>query len=319
MSKRTMGLSLVMVANVMFASGAIAAQYVYPAKGQSPEQQKKDESACHTWAVEQSKYDPAKPPPAAARSRHEHHRHRVDQGCRCERRGARSGGRRDRRRRCGRRGSRRRHRCAKPEPSPEFTAAAASGSAAAASAELGAGGLWRGAPGLPRREGIHGQIAAARKRVHDADSSLDPPRLSRGGGVSRLGAVAAVRDDQGHAGGSVRRRRPAPLPRSDQQGARRAAVDEVVRWENPKTESHGELKVLSTFEWKKAPCRKLRVSNEARGRKATNEFNFCRIGEKWKMVSPSELKKQLSHGAGVDARAILPSARTRRSGRTPGP
>ena len=69
------------------------------------------------------------------------------------------------------------------------------------------------------------------------------------------------------------------------------AVDEVVRWENPKTESHGELKVLSTFEWKKAPCRKLRVSNEARGRKATNEFNFCRIGEKWKMVSPSELKK----------------------------
>jgi surface antigen len=70
-----------------------------------------------------------------------------------------------------------------------------------------------------------------------------------------------------------------------------AAVDEVVRWENPKTQSHGELKVLSTFEWKKAPCRKIRVSNEARGRKATNDFNFCHIGEKWKVLSPSELKK----------------------------
>jgi surface antigen len=70
-----------------------------------------------------------------------------------------------------------------------------------------------------------------------------------------------------------------------------AAVDEVVRWENPKTQSHGEIKVLSTFEWKKAPCRKLRVSNEARGRKATNDFNLCHIGEKWKAVSPSELKK----------------------------
>lgn len=63
MGKRTTALSLVIVANVMLASGAIAAQYVYPAKGQSPEQQKKDEGACHTWAVEQSKYDPAKPPP----------------------------------------------------------------------------------------------------------------------------------------------------------------------------------------------------------------------------------------------------------------
>lgn len=70
-----------------------------------------------------------------------------------------------------------------------------------------------------------------------------------------------------------------------------AAVDEVVRWENPKTQSHGELTVLSTFEWKKAPCRKLRVSNEARERKATNEFNFCHVGKKWKVVSPSELKK----------------------------
>ncbi|MFN7888169.1 MAG: hypothetical protein ACK5OR_05200, partial [Betaproteobacteria bacterium] len=40
-----------------------AQQFVYPAKGQSPEQQKKDEAACYTWAVEQSKYDPAKPPP----------------------------------------------------------------------------------------------------------------------------------------------------------------------------------------------------------------------------------------------------------------
>ena len=70
-----------------------------------------------------------------------------------------------------------------------------------------------------------------------------------------------------------------------------AAVDEVVRWENPKTESHGELKVLSTFEWKNAPCRKIRVSNAARTRKSSNDFNLCRVGEKWKLVSPSELKK----------------------------
>jgi hypothetical protein len=44
-----------------------AQQYVYPAKGQSPQQQKDDEAACHVWAVQQTGFDPAKaPPPQAA-------------------------------------------------------------------------------------------------------------------------------------------------------------------------------------------------------------------------------------------------------------
>ena len=46
---------------------AIAQKFVYPAKGQSPEQQKKDEYECYTWAAQQSGYDPTKaPPPQAA-------------------------------------------------------------------------------------------------------------------------------------------------------------------------------------------------------------------------------------------------------------
>jgi hypothetical protein len=57
---------LVSLVGVMFAVGAGAQSFVYPAKGQSPDQQKKDEGACHTWAVDQSKYDPANPPPQAA-------------------------------------------------------------------------------------------------------------------------------------------------------------------------------------------------------------------------------------------------------------
>jgi hypothetical protein len=53
---------------------AFAQQYVYPAKGQSAQQQKKDESACHTWAVQQTGFDPAKaqaaaPPPTTATRR----------------------------------------------------------------------------------------------------------------------------------------------------------------------------------------------------------------------------------------------------------
>jgi hypothetical protein len=51
---------------LLVAIPAMAQQFVYPAKGQSPEQQKTDEAQCHDWAVANSGYDPAKPPPAAA-------------------------------------------------------------------------------------------------------------------------------------------------------------------------------------------------------------------------------------------------------------
>jgi len=52
---------------IVLAAPAGAQQYVYPAKGQSPEKQKSDEKACYSWAVQQTGFDPAKaPPPAAA-------------------------------------------------------------------------------------------------------------------------------------------------------------------------------------------------------------------------------------------------------------
>lgn len=57
-------LSLAVAACFAAAGTASAQQYVYPAKGQSPDTQKSDEAACHTWAVDQSHYDPSKPPPA---------------------------------------------------------------------------------------------------------------------------------------------------------------------------------------------------------------------------------------------------------------
>jgi surface antigen len=70
-----------------------------------------------------------------------------------------------------------------------------------------------------------------------------------------------------------------------------AAVGESVLWENPATQSGGDLKVLKTFTWKDSPCRQVRVRNHTTDRKATNSFNLCRVSNKWRMVSPSELKK----------------------------
>ncbi len=48
------------------ASAVSAQQYVYPAKGQSPQKQKSDEAACYSWAVQQTGFDPAKPAAAPA-------------------------------------------------------------------------------------------------------------------------------------------------------------------------------------------------------------------------------------------------------------
>jgi hypothetical protein len=55
-----------LVLGLALTGAAGAQQYVYPAKGQSAQQQKSDEAACYTWAVQQTGFDPAKPPPPQA-------------------------------------------------------------------------------------------------------------------------------------------------------------------------------------------------------------------------------------------------------------
>ena len=53
-------MSWILVLLMATMTQADAQQYVYPAKGQTPQQQKNDESACYTWAVQQTGFDPAK-------------------------------------------------------------------------------------------------------------------------------------------------------------------------------------------------------------------------------------------------------------------
>lgn len=63
--KKYLNIALGLLAGLALVSAASAEQFVYPAKGQSPEKQQKDESECQAWAVKQSGYDPAKPVTAA--------------------------------------------------------------------------------------------------------------------------------------------------------------------------------------------------------------------------------------------------------------
>ena len=57
--------NLIAIASVLALSVAAASwaahPYVYPAKGQSPEQQQKDQYECHQWAVQQTGFDPSQP------------------------------------------------------------------------------------------------------------------------------------------------------------------------------------------------------------------------------------------------------------------
>lgn len=61
----TVGLSVLLACSI----AAAQQQYVFPQKGQSAEQQKKDEYECHSWAVKQTGFDPtatAQAPPQQA-------------------------------------------------------------------------------------------------------------------------------------------------------------------------------------------------------------------------------------------------------------
>lgn len=47
----------------LLAGSALAQGYVYPAKGQSPQQQQQDQNECSGWAMQQSGANPAAVPP----------------------------------------------------------------------------------------------------------------------------------------------------------------------------------------------------------------------------------------------------------------
>ena len=60
--KRFAAFLLVFGALVLAIPALAAAQpYVYPARGQSPQQQEFDRGQCYSWAVQQSGFDPANP------------------------------------------------------------------------------------------------------------------------------------------------------------------------------------------------------------------------------------------------------------------
>ena len=60
--KRNNLIAMACILTFSFAAASWAAHpYVYPAKGQTAEQQQKDQYECHEWAVQQTGFDPSQP------------------------------------------------------------------------------------------------------------------------------------------------------------------------------------------------------------------------------------------------------------------
>lgn len=60
--------SSAMLLTLIFPAIAMGDVYIYPNKGQNEQQQSKDRYECHTWAVQQTGFDPTKPQTAQAPS-----------------------------------------------------------------------------------------------------------------------------------------------------------------------------------------------------------------------------------------------------------
>lgn len=63
---RPAAVAVALIGVMLLTGNAIGQGYVYPARGQSPEQQQKDVAECHAWAAQQSGVNPAAMPPATA-------------------------------------------------------------------------------------------------------------------------------------------------------------------------------------------------------------------------------------------------------------
>jgi hypothetical protein len=57
---------LAILVALVVPGGASAQNFAYPTRGQSPEQQQRDQSECYAWATSQTGFDPSRPPAASA-------------------------------------------------------------------------------------------------------------------------------------------------------------------------------------------------------------------------------------------------------------
>lgn len=63
-----------------------------------------------------------------------------------------------------------------------------------------------------------------------------------------------------------------------------APDNQTMSWENPDTKHHGDFTILKTFQKDGRNCKRVRVRNEADGRKASSVVDACQVGSKWRLI-----------------------------------
>lgn len=66
----------------------------------------------------------------------------------------------------------------------------------------------------------------------------------------------------------------------------------TVAWQNPATKHRGEFTVVSTFTWQDHPCRRVQIVTVARGEKGRTTLPVCRIEDRWRAMSSSQLEQK---------------------------
>jgi len=59
---------------------------------------------------------------------------------------------------------------------------------------------------------------------------------------------------------------------------------QTVGWENPDTKHHGDLTILKSYQKDGRTCKRVRVRNEADGRKASSLVDACKVDGKWRLI-----------------------------------
>ena len=76
------------------------------------------------------------------------------------------------------------------------------------------------------------------------------------------------------------------LSSAAEEALENAPDGETRQWENPETGAGGALTPLSTSEEDGMRCRRLEIANEAKGKTARTEFDYCRQADgSWKVLS----------------------------------
>ena len=66
------------------------------------------------------------------------------------------------------------------------------------------------------------------------------------------------------------------------------AEDKPVAWKNPDTGHGGEMTVLKRYESNGRQCQRIRVRNEAQGRKSDMQHNLCMVDGRWRLVGDTK-------------------------------